>query len=122
MYISVLISSVKGARKATFFAAGNIGRDRANDRRLFWLRGIGPFVRIDVMLYASLYGHSAGKESTVETDAVDTADEEVISGESEISVRRGVGMRSLTGVTDAVDKGVRAGFRAPGALSDACGW
>lgn len=76
VYFSFLMSSVKGARKATFFAAGNIGLDCANVRRWLVLRGIGPFVRIELTLYASLYGISEGSESTVDTEDAEAAEDE----------------------------------------------
>ena len=54
VYFSVVISSVSGARNATFFAVGNIGRDC--EKFLLWVPtlGRGLFVKIDVTLYASL--------------------------------------------------------------------
>jgi hypothetical protein len=50
VYLSVVISSVNGAAKATFFDVGNIGLDCAKVRR--WVAGFGKglLIRIDVAL------------------------------------------------------------------------
>ena len=54
MYFVVMISSVSGALKVTFLAAGNIGRDCVIDNRRLRVREIGPFVRIDRAVKGSL--------------------------------------------------------------------
>lgn len=74
VYLVFLTSSVNGARKPTFFNAGNIGRDCENDNFRCSLRGIGPFDNIDVALNGSLYGASNGVESTVEMDVMDVTE------------------------------------------------
>lgn len=48
--LSLVMSSVKGARKATFFETGNIGLDWAKVRRWLLLRGRGLLLRMDVTL------------------------------------------------------------------------
>ncbi|KAK3100868.1 hypothetical protein LTR53_018878, partial [Teratosphaeriaceae sp. CCFEE 6253] len=102
-------------RNATFFAAGNTGLDRAYGLRLLRVRGIGPLLKIEVMLYASMYGTSAERESSVEIEELDTADEEIKSGTSSSlgsSVRKGVGRLLAPGET-VVDNGVSAGRFVP---------
>jgi len=54
IYSVVIISSVRGAEKATFLAAGNIGRDCAKDSLWLCVRAIGPFVRMDEALKGNL--------------------------------------------------------------------
>ena len=49
VYFSVWMSSVRGARKETFFEDGNMGRVVVKDLRLRCL-GSGPFVRMDFEL------------------------------------------------------------------------
>jgi hypothetical protein len=73
VYRSVVISSVSGARNATFFAVGNIGRDC--EKVFLWTPtlGKGLFVKIDVMLYASLYGTAADKDPIVDTESAELA-------------------------------------------------
>jgi len=109
VYFSFLISSVNGARKATFFAAGNIGLDCAKVRRWLVLRGIGPLVRIELMLYASLYGISEDSDSTVETD---DADDEGASDAVDVASRP----FSVAATMFAVARGDNAGRKdfAPG--------
>lgn len=68
VYLSVVISSVNGAAKATFFAVGNIGFDCAKVLRCVDGRGNGLLVKIDVALYVSLYGTVVGNESVVEIE------------------------------------------------------
>jgi hypothetical protein len=119
VYLVVVIFSVKGARNATFFVVGNIGRDWANDMRLLCERGRGPLVKIDDTLYGNLYGISADSDSIVEMEVADADDEDVKSAESvELgsSVRNGVGLLVVSAGT-FVDRGVRLGRLAPGVLS-----
>lgn len=73
MYLSVVISSVSGARNATFFAVGNIGLDCAKVLRWMPTLGRGLFVKIDVTLYASLYGTAADRDPIVETELAELA-------------------------------------------------
>jgi len=75
-------------------------------------------------LYASLYGTSVESESSVDTELVETADDNVKSAESaELgrSVRNGVGLRVVSGGTlvEMADKDGRCAF-APGVLN-CCG-
>ena len=117
VYFVVLISSVKGARKATFFAEGNIGLVCASDRLLRLSRGRGPLLNIDWTLYEILYGTSADNESIVETDVADVDDDDGIWSNGSValcsSVRNGVGFRDVSGDTLVV-RGLRTGLRAPG--------
>jgi hypothetical protein len=85
VYFSVVISSVKGARNATFFDAGNIGRDCA--KALLWTPtlGMGLFDKIDVMLYASLYGTDADREPIVDIEFAELTVDEVVSDCSEVA-------------------------------------
>jgi hypothetical protein len=73
VYLSVVMSSVSGARNATFFAVGNIGRDCA--KFLLWTPtlGRGLFVRIEDTLYASLYGTAADRDPIVDTESAELA-------------------------------------------------
>lgn len=87
VYFSVLMSSVNGARNATFFVAGNIGFDCENVRRWLVLLGIGPLVRMDVTLKATLYGISEESESTVETDDAEFAEDDGASAAVGLSSR-----------------------------------
>ena len=50
VYLLVWMLSVRGVRNVTFFGAGNIGLDCAKDIRLPLVLGIGPLLRIEVML------------------------------------------------------------------------
>jgi len=68
VYFAVVISSVNGAAKATFFAVGNIGFDCAKVLREVVGFGNGLLVKIDVALYVSLYGTDVGNESVVEME------------------------------------------------------
>jgi len=101
VYFSLMMSSVSGAAKATFFDVGNIGLDCANVLR--WVAGFGNglLVRIDVALYVSLYGTDVGNESVVEMelaevvlDAVEsrlskaTGEDEMMSCEVMLEVAR----------------------------------
>lgn len=79
MYFSVVISSVSGARNATFFAVGNIGRDCAKVRLWIPTLGRGLFVKIDATLYASLYGTAADKDPIVDTESAEFAVYDVVS-------------------------------------------
>jgi hypothetical protein len=84
VYRSVVMSSVSGARKATFFAAGNIGLDCANARLWFIpALGSGLLVKIEVTLYASLYGTAADSEPIVDTEVAEHAVDDVVSECSE---------------------------------------
>ena len=106
MYLVVLMSSVKGARNATFFGVGNIGRGRANDVFLLLVFGRGPLLSIEGMLYASWYGASPRSESNV-----DTEDEEVSSGvlvEADRSALTGVDSLDVLAGTFVVN-GVKEG-------------
>ena len=73
VYFSVVISSVSGARNATFFAVGNIGRDCAKFRLWAPTLGRGLFVKIEVTLYASLYGTDADRDPMVDTESAELA-------------------------------------------------
>lgn len=79
VYFSVVISSVNGARKATFFEVGNIGRDC--EKFLLWLASLGNglFVKIDVILYPSLYGTAADREPIVDTVSAELIVDDVAS-------------------------------------------
>jgi hypothetical protein len=73
VYFSVVISSVSGARNATFFAVGNIGRDCAKVRLWAPTFGRGLLVKIEVTLYASLYGTDTDRDPMVETESAELA-------------------------------------------------
>ena len=101
VYFSLMMSSVSGAAKATFFDVGNIGLDCANILRCVAGFGNGLLVRIDVALYVSLYGTDVGNESVVEMelaevvlDAVEsrlskaTGEDEMMSCEVMLEVAR----------------------------------
>lgn len=79
MYFSVVMSSVRGARKATFLVVGNIGLDCAKVLLWFPILGIGLFVKIDVTLYPSLYGTASARELIVVTVSAEFVDEEPVS-------------------------------------------
>lgn len=80
MYVSVVITSVRGARKVTFFAAGNMGLDGANVRLWLSTFGRGLLLKIETTLYASLYGTVSGSESIVDTECAEVVvDEDVAS-------------------------------------------
>jgi hypothetical protein len=83
VYRSVVMSSVSGARKATFLAAGNIGLVCANV--LLWIPALGSglLVKIDVTLYASLYGTDVDNEPIVDTEVAEQAVDDVVSECSE---------------------------------------
>lgn len=109
VYLVFLISSVKGARKATFFAAGNMGRDCAYDSLFRFGLGKGRLLRIEVMLYARVYGTSVEKESTVETEVMETAEDDVAEFvRLGMSVSKGVGALDIVEGT-SVANGVKEG-------------
>jgi hypothetical protein len=80
VYFSFLISSVSCVSNATFLAVENMGFDWEQSRRALLVRGRGPLERIDVVLCASLYGTTAGRESVVDVEVAD----EAVDGTSKI--------------------------------------
>ena len=113
VYFVVLISSASGARNATFFAAGNIGLDCANDIVRVRARGRGPLVRMEVTLNGSLYGISEDRESIVELEEIDAAEDEALSAVSAGSgswMHEGVDGDSVGTATTSVARGVSVGF------------
>lgn len=116
VYLSVVMSSVSGARKATFFAVGNIGRDCA--KFLLWTPtlGIGLFVKIDVALYASLYGTEADKEPIVDTESAELAVDDVVSDWSEAAGDDDLKSFAVMLVVARLDNVGRLGLE-PGALT-----
>jgi hypothetical protein len=116
VYRSVVISSVNGARKATFFAVGNIGLVCANV--LLWIPALGRglFVKIEVTLYASLYGTDADKEPIVDTESVEPEVDDVASDCSELAGDKGLESFAIKLVVARLDNVGRLGLE-PGAFT-----
>ena len=85
---------------------------RANGLRRLRVRRIGPLLSIDVALNGSLYGISAGNESSVDVDDIDAADDAQPSGlsaEFGSSMRDGVNASGDDTIVLTVARGVNTG-------------
>lgn len=120
VYLLFLMSSVKGARKETFFDASKVGRDGAKDVFMLLVLGNGPLLNIDVILYATLYGTSIDRESTVDIDVAEEDVAELVR--LGMSISEGVGIFAIaegTSVAKGVSEG-RCDF-PPGVFNDCAG-